>query len=122
MLPDNHRQFHHIFFLVLHLSGIYTSINGSVTHFLNFISIRNINKCKKTSIHSFITHFLTLISIRKKLYCRVISIDSFITDFLSHIAISDEFECISVIINSYHLFFDFCSSQEQVLKFHHFLE
>ena len=73
-----------IFFKVEYIfirSEIIMIRNNSVTHFLSFILIRNIKKCKKTFTKSFITHFLSLLAFRNKLYCRRMSIGNFITHF-----------------------------------------
>ena len=74
---------------------------------------------QKTSMKIFITHFLSLIAFMNKFYCRMISTD----DFESY---SNQGQILMHEHNYYqqfyHIFVDFCSSQEQTLTFHYFVE
>ena len=67
--------------------------------FIESLLIRNVLYCRRTSINSFITHCFESYSNWRQIVTHVQNYQQF-----------------------YYTFFDFCSSQEQTLTFHHFLK
>ena len=78
---------------------------------------------QKKTIIRFITHILSLIAFRNKFHSRMISTDNSITHFFGSYSNQGQ-----ILMNEcdyqqlYHLFVDFCSSQEETLTFHYFIE
>ena len=129
MLLENRQQLHLTFFKLYIYQGsiqLNKDLQKQLCHtylefYIEFCINREYNQIQKeTSIHCFITYFSSLMAFKNKFYCIRISINSFVTHFYSirEQILMHEGNCQIFC----YIFLDFCSSQEQTLMFHHFLE